>query len=81
MREKNLLKVLWYAHFHYPSVETPAARYTFGHLKLPAQRYFTRKQLIEKAAADNRAVVNLDKATITEPLGQALFLGLEPARV
>ncbi|KTC23125.1 hypothetical protein AO391_03640 [Pseudomonas marginalis ICMP 9505] len=81
VREKNLLKVLWYAHFHYPSVETPAARYTFGHLKLPAQRYFTRKQLIEKAAADNRAVVNLDKATITEPLGQALFLGLEPARV
>lgn len=80
VREKNTPTVLWYAHFHYSSVESPAAQHTFGHLKLAAQRFFTRKQLIEKAAADNRAVVNLDKATIKAPLDQQLFLGLEPPR-
>ncbi|MBV4482574.1 hypothetical protein [Pseudomonas khavaziana] len=78
--EKGTAHVLWYAHFHYPTVETPAAQYSFGHLKLPADQLFTRRQLIEKAAAENRAVVNLDKATIRPPLDKQLFLDLEPAR-
>lgn len=78
--EKGTLHVLWYAHFHYPAVQTPTAQYSFGHLKLPADQLFTRKQLIEKAAAENRAVVNLDKATIRPPLDKELFLDLELAR-
>ncbi|OAE11271.1 hypothetical protein AZH11_21600 [Pseudomonas simiae] len=80
VREKNKGPVLWYAHFHYASVESKPAQYTFGHLKLAAQRIYTRKELIEKAVADNRAVVNLDKATIKPPLDQELFLRLEPPR-
>ncbi|AZE54993.1 hypothetical protein C4K03_2838 [Pseudomonas synxantha] len=69
--------VLWYAHFHYPAADTPALQPAFGHLKTVADRKFTRKQLIEKARADNRAVVNLEKAEIRAPLDQELFLGLE----
>ncbi|AKA86295.1 hypothetical protein [Pseudomonas synxantha] len=78
--EKGTPHVLWYAHFHYPTVQTPAAQHSFGHLKLPAERLLTRKQLIERAVAENRAVVNLDKATIRPPLDKQLFLDLEPPR-
>jgi hypothetical protein len=78
VRESNTMTVLWYAHFHYVAVDTPASQYSFGHLKLPAQRYLTRKQLIERAIADNRAVVNLNKSVIARPLAEQLFLGLEP---
>jgi len=69
--------VLWYAHFHYPAADTPASQPAFGHLKTIAERRFTRRELIEQARADNRAVVNLEKAEIKPPLDQELFLGLE----
>ncbi|TVT83558.1 dermonecrotic toxin domain-containing protein [Pseudomonas sp. H3(2019)] len=78
VREKNTTKVFWYAHFHYSAVDTPASQHNFGHLKRPAERFMTRKQLIEIALANNRAVVNLDKAVIKPPLDQELFLKLEP---
>ncbi|KQM52058.1 hypothetical protein ASE80_27135 [Pseudomonas sp. Leaf15] len=85
IREKSQIKPgirredadLWYAHFHYPDVETPASAPAFGHLKTKAERRYTRKELIEQARANNRAVVNLDKALIEAPLDQKLFLGLE----
>ncbi|VVO41266.1 hypothetical protein PS710_05893 [Pseudomonas fluorescens] len=80
VREKNKPDVLWYAHFHYPAVDTPTAQHNFGHLKRPQERFQTRKQLIEDAHENNRAVVNLDKAVIKPPLDQALFLKLEPNR-
>ncbi|MGU3310066.1 dermonecrotic toxin domain-containing protein [Pseudomonas sp. M5A4_2d] len=72
--------VLWYAHFHYPAADTPALTPAFGHLKTKAERLFTRKELIERARADNRAVVNLDKAEIKPPLDKELFLKLELPR-
>ncbi len=68
---------LWYAHFHYPAIDTSPLEPTFGHLKTKAERRFTRRELIEQARADNRAVVNLDKAEIKAPLDRELFLGLE----
>ncbi|WP_409261417.1 hypothetical protein [Pseudomonas putida] len=34
-------EVLWYAHFHYPALETPKAGFIVGHLKTAAQRYLT----------------------------------------
>ncbi|WP_073522142.1 dermonecrotic toxin domain-containing protein [Pseudomonas fluorescens] len=85
IRDKNQIKagkqgednVLWYAHFHYPTADTPASQPAFGHLKTIAERRFTRKELIEQARADNRAVVNLEKAEIRPPLDQELFLRLE----
>lgn len=85
IREKSKIKPgikpeeadLWYAHFHYPAVDTPTATPAFGHLKTKAERRYTRKELIEQARANNRAVINLDKAVIGAPLDQKLFLGLE----
>ena len=85
IRDKNQINagkpfedtVLWYAHFHYPAADTPASQPAFGHLKTIAERRFTRRELIEQARADNRAVVNLEKAEIRPPLDQELFLGLE----
>lgn len=68
---------LWYAHFHYSSVEQPASKPDFGHLKTPAERLFTRKELMEQARANNRSVINLEKALVEAPLDQKLFLGLE----
>lgn len=72
--------VLWYAHFHYPSVDTPALKPAFGHLKTREERRFTRKELIEQARLDNRSVVNLDKAVINPPLDRELFLRLETSK-
>lgn len=85
IRDKNQINagkqgddnVLWYAHFHYPDAKTPASLPAFGHLKTIAERKYTRRELIEQARADNRAVVNLEKAEIRPPLDQELFLGLE----
>ncbi|AZE83718.1 hypothetical protein C4J98_2305 [Pseudomonas orientalis] len=68
---------LWYAHFHYPAVDTPASTPAFGHLKTQAERRYTRRELIEQARANNRTVVNLDKALIEAPLDRKLFLYLE----
>ena len=68
---------LWYAHFHYSSVEQPVSKPDFGHLKTPAERLFTRKELMEQARANNRSVINLEKALVEAPLDQKLFLGLE----
>lgn len=69
--------VLWYAHFHYSSADQPPSQPDFGHLKTPSEQRYTRRELIEQARADNRAVVNLEKAEIKPPLDQRLFLGLE----
>lgn len=85
IRDKNRINagqrgeetVLWYAHFHYPAADTPPSTPAFGHLKTIAERRFTRRELIEQARSDNRAVVNLEKAEIRPPLDQELFLGLE----
>ncbi|WLH87195.1 hypothetical protein [Pseudomonas sp. FP2338] len=72
--------ILWYAHFHYPDVKTPASESSFGHLKTKAEQLVTRRQLIEQARTDNREVINLAKATIKPPLDRELFLNLEIAR-
>ncbi|VVN79054.1 dermonecrotic toxin domain-containing protein [Pseudomonas fluorescens] len=86
VRDKNKIKegkkgeanVLWYAHFHYPAVDTPALQPEYGHLKTIEERRFTRKELMEKARADNRVVVYLEKAEIAPALAEKLFLKLEP---
>ncbi|WPN44937.1 dermonecrotic toxin domain-containing protein [Pseudomonas sp. P8_241] len=76
IREKNSPNVLWFAHFHYPSLDTPHASYSFAHLKIPAQRFQTYKDLLRQAAADNTTVVNLRKSIIEPPLDERLFLNL-----
>jgi hypothetical protein len=76
IREKNSQDVLWYAHFHYPSLDTARVAYSFAHLKIPAQRFQTYKDLLRQAAGDNTTVVNLRKAVIEPPLDVKLFLNL-----
>lgn len=76
IREKHSPTVLWYAHFHYPALDTPRADYAFAHLKVPSQRYLTYRDLLLQAATDNRKVVHLKKAVITQPLDKKLFLKL-----
>ncbi|MBV4455953.1 MULTISPECIES: hypothetical protein [Pseudomonas] len=86
VRDKRLIKegkaaeetVLWYAHFHYPKADTPALEPAYGHLKTRAERFFTRKELIEQARTSHRALVNLEKVVIKPPLDRELFLTLEP---
>jgi len=68
---------LWYAHFHYTSVDSPVSPPNYGHLKTPAERLFTRKELMERDKANNRVVIYLDDARIDAPLDQKLFLNLE----
>lgn len=68
---------LWYAHFHYTAVDSPVSPPNYGHLKTPAERLFTRKELMERDKANNRVVIYLDDARIEAPLDQQLFLALE----
>lgn len=76
VREKNSPNVLWYAHFHYPTADTPRAAYSFAHIKIPAQRFLTYRDLLQQAATDNATVINLKKALIEPPLDEKLFLKL-----
>lgn len=68
---------LWYAHFHYPTVDTPKLQPQFAHLKTHAERLVTRRQLFEQAQKDARAVINLNKEIIALPLAKKLFLEME----
>lgn len=72
---------LWYAHFHYSSVDAPASPPDFAHLKTWSERKFTRKELFERYKKDPRAVLNLDKEKIPLALAEKLFLNAreEPA--
>ncbi|MDQ0122274.1 hypothetical protein J2W17_001219 [Pseudomonas lini] len=86
VRDKNKIKegkkgeenVLWYAHFHYKAAGSPKSPPEFAHLKTKEERKFTRKELIERARKDNRALVNMEKAEIELSLAEKLFLILEP---
>ncbi|WP_395607112.1 dermonecrotic toxin domain-containing protein [Pseudomonas sp. B22129] len=76
VREKNSLKVLWYAHFHYPTLNAPRNGYSAAHLKLPEQRYLTRKDLVAQAGRDNKRINGIVHAKISPPQDQKLFLNL-----
>ncbi|WP_223486693.1 dermonecrotic toxin domain-containing protein [Pseudomonas sp. A-RE-19] len=76
IREKNSPNVLWYAHFHYPTLDTPRAAYSFAHIKIPTQRFLTYKDLLKQAGTDNPTVINLKKSVIEPPLDEKLFLKL-----
>lgn len=78
IREKNSLKVLWYAHFHYAQASSTPASYSVAHLKRPEHRFITLKDLIAKAGADNTVIVRDLYSPITAPRDQRLFLSLLP---
>lgn len=76
VREKNSPTVLWYAHFHYPTLDTPRADYSVAHLKLPEQRYLTQKDLVAQAGKDDKRIDSIVRAKIKPPLDEKLFLKL-----
>lgn len=75
VRKKNKIDALWYAHFHYPQKGWARDDYTAAHLKTPAQRTKTQKDLIAEAG-NNGVVERIIKAGITKPLDERLFLKL-----
>jgi hypothetical protein len=85
VRDKNKIKegkkgeenVLWYAHFHYPTIDSAKSPPEFAHLKTKEERIFTRRELIEQNRKNNRVLVNLEKEKIALPLAEKLFLPLE----
>ena len=76
MREKNGPKVLWYAHFHYPTHTTPRADHSAAHLKIPEQRFLTQQDLINQAGQDNKRIESIVRSQIKAPLDEKLFLKL-----
>lgn len=75
VRKKGKIDVVWYAHFHYPQKGWQRSDYRAAHLKIPSQRYQTKKDLIEKAKS-NGAVAQIIDADIKAPLDEKLFLKL-----
>lgn len=76
IREKNSVKVLWYAHFHYD--QATSSTYSVAHLKRPEHRFMIFKDLIAQAGADNTVIVRDLYSPITAPGDQRLFLSLLP---
>lgn len=67
--------MVWYAHFHYPQKGWPRDDHRAAHLKIPSQRYKTKKDLIAEAKS-NGVVAQIINADINAPLDQKLFLKL-----
>lgn len=67
-------RALWYAHFHYPKVDTPKQQYTVAHLKSKAQRTESYQSLLARAHSPQE-VVDVHRGKITPELAKG-FLAL-----
>lgn len=65
---------LWYAHFHYPKVDTPRQQYTVAHLKTKEQRTDSYHSLLARAQSPQE-VVDVHRGKITPELAKR-FLSL-----
>jgi|GEM_PF-1048805 len=65
-------KVLWYAHFHYPAMDTAKTDFTVGHLKTSAQRHAAGSRVTEA----NGAHIEVYRAPITTAAASAHFFNL-----
>lgn len=68
---------LWYAHFHYPTVDTPKQDYTAAHLKTREQRRVSYYTLLGRAQGP-QAIVNVHRGLIGKKLAERWFLPLAP---
>lgn len=64
--------VLWYAHFHYPALDTPKADFTAGHLKTAAQRHAAGQRYTDATGK----VVEVYRAPITSAAAGQYFFNL-----
>ncbi|MBC3453909.1 hypothetical protein HU745_22865 [Pseudomonas mosselii] len=65
-------KVLWYAHFHYPSMTTAKADFTAGHLKTAEQRHMPGQRYSDGSGR----VFDVYRAPITSTAAARYFFGL-----
>lgn len=65
--------VLWYAHFHYPSMDTADAGYVAAHLKTTSQRFVGLSSQMAQAASDTE-VVKIYRSRIDPSTARELFL-------
>lgn len=72
VRDNTTNKVLWEAHFHYPTADTPRKEFNKGHLKLYDQRNLGRKFQYEQAR-NNREVIDIYRGDISRKLAPRLF--------
>ena len=68
-------RALWYAHFHYKALETPAAAFDVAHLKTAAQRRLSEQTLYSRAGT-SQEVIEVYRAKLDAALAQRLFLSI-----
>jgi len=66
---------LWYAHFHYASMDTPAASFDAAHLKTAEQRTLSEQALYSRAQTSG-AVIGIYRSKLAPDLAQRLFLSI-----
>ena len=65
--------VLWYAHFHYPKLDTPSEGYTAAHLKTASQRRLGGGFDL-RTTTSNNDMIAIYRSEISPQLARALFL-------
>ncbi|MGY2413800.1 hypothetical protein [Pseudomonas pergaminensis] len=68
---------LWYAHIHYPNVDTPKLEYSVAHAKTRKQRRESYYSLLAKARNPHE-VVEIHRGTLSRELVERWFLPLVP---
>ncbi|MCU1720566.1 dermonecrotic toxin domain-containing protein [Pseudomonas sp. 5P_5.1_Bac1] len=68
-------QLLWYAHFHYASLDAGPADFIVGHLKTREQR-FDRGQYRVKMEKNSRKVIQIYRSMIDKAAAAELFLNL-----
>lgn len=72
IRERSTQKTLWYAHFHYSSLDAPADAFTAAHLKLREQRLLAGAFDL-RSATTNPQVIAIYRSEISLQLARTLF--------
>ncbi|MEJ5057247.1 MULTISPECIES: hypothetical protein [unclassified Pseudomonas] len=72
IRERRTQNTLWYAHFHYASLDAPVDAFTAAHLKLQEQRRMAGAFDL-RSATTNPQVIAIYRSEISPQLARALF--------
>ncbi|WP_448118409.1 dermonecrotic toxin domain-containing protein [Pseudomonas serbica] len=72
VRDASSAKVLWYAHFHYPTPSAAADAYSAAHLKTEAQR--TLGGAFDLRTVSNNELIAIYRSEISPQLARSLFL-------
>lgn len=69
-------KSLWFAHFHYKTLQTPAREFDVAHLKTAEQRTLSEKALYSKAQS-SKDYVEVYRAKLNLDVAMRVFLSVE----